>query len=228
LTVDTQVLDAAPAYPVAVRVPAATEGRNRLTAAFRFFLAIPHLLLVGGPIAVLVSIAWTTEHGVRLGTNLGYGSGGVLGLVAGVAAFLAWWALVVAGRHPGRLWRIAAYYLRWRVRAVAYLTLLRDEYPPFGDGEYPAQLALERPPLERNRLAVALRLVLALPHILALWFLSLAWALATGLAWVAILFTGRYPETLYGFALGVFAWSVRVEAYLLLLRDEYPPFSLRA
>jgi hypothetical protein len=43
-----------------------------------------------------------------------------------------------------------------------------------------------------------------------------------------ILFTGRYPETLYGFAIGVFAWTVRVEAYMLLLRDEYPPFSLRA
>jgi hypothetical protein len=42
-----------------------------------------------------------------------------------------------------------------------------------------------------------------------------------------ILLTGEYPETLYGFAIGVFAWSVRVEAYMLLLRDEYPPFTLR-
>jgi hypothetical protein len=45
---------------------------------------------------------------------------------------------------------------------------------------------------------------------------------------VLILVTGRYPETLYGFALGALAWTARVEAYVLLLRDEYPPFTLRA
>lgn len=48
------------------------------------------------------------------------------------------------------------------------------------------------------------------------------------IAWVVILITGRYPETLYGFAIGVLAWSTRVAAYMLLLRDEYPPFTLRA
>jgi hypothetical protein len=56
----------------------------------------------------------------------------------------------------------------------------------------------------------------------------MAWAFTTAIAWVVILFTGRYPATLYGFAIGVLAWSVRVEAYMLLLRDEYPPFTLRA
>lgn len=42
-----------------------------------------------------------------------------------------------------------------------------------------------------------------------------------------ILLTGSFPETVYGFALGVLAWTTGVEAYLLLLVDEYPPFSLR-
>lgn len=46
-------------------------------------------------------------------------------------------------------------------------------------------------------------------------------------AWFAILFTGRYPAGLYEFGVGVLRWNTRVEAYLLLLRDEYPPFSLR-
>ena len=48
----------------------------------------------------------------------------------------------------------------------------------------------------------------------------------TIVAWFTILFTGNYPASLYDFAVGVLRWNVRVEAYLLLLRDEYPPFTL--
>lgn len=216
--------DSAPSYPVTVNIQAKTEGRNRLTAAFRFFLAIPHLILVGGPIAVLCSFSFTMDDG----SSWGFGSGGVLSAVAAVVAMIAWFAILFTGRYPEGLWKLAAYYLRWRVRAVAYMTLLRDEYPPFGDGAYPAELVLSMPAPPRDRLSVAFRAILALPHIFVLWLLSLAWALTTAIAWVLILITGRYPATLYGFAIGVFAWSVRVEAYILLLRDEYPPFTLRA
>lgn len=53
--------DSAPSYPVTVNIQARTEGRNRLTAAFRFFLAIPHLILVGGPIAVLCSFSFIMD-----------------------------------------------------------------------------------------------------------------------------------------------------------------------
>ncbi|HUG40236.1 MAG TPA: DUF4389 domain-containing protein [Longimicrobiales bacterium] len=210
-------------YPVAINIQPATEARNRLTAAFRFFLAIPHILLVGGPIAVFGTASWQSDGG----WEAGFGSGGALGIVAGLAAVLAWFAILFTGRHPDGLWKLAAFYLRWRVRAVAYLTLLRDEYPPFGDGAYPAELAVSQPDGARDRLTVAFRLFLAIPHFVVLGLLSLAWAFTTAVAWVVILFTGRYPETLYGFALGVFAWGIRVEAYMLLMRDEYPPFTLR-
>ena len=40
-----------------------------------------------------------------------------------------------------------------------------------------------------------------------------------------IVFSGRYPQGLYEFGVGALQWLVRVEAYLLLLVDEYPPFS---
>src|SRR5690606_28239511 len=115
----------------------------------------------------------------------------------------------------------------WRVRAVTYAMLLRDEYPPFGEGEYPADLRISRPAESRDRLTVLLRLFLVLPHAFVLWLLNAAWALSTAIAWIVILITGRYPPTMYGFAIGVLAWSTRVEAYVLLLRDEYPPFTLR-
>jgi hypothetical protein len=51
-------------------------------------------------------------------------------------------------------------------------------------------------------------------------------ALTSIVAWFAILFTGRYPAGLYEFAVGVLCWDLRVEAYILLMRDEYPPFTL--
>lgn len=210
-------------YPVSIEVPAALEARNRLTVAFRFFLAIPHAILVGAPLA-FVGLNWSNEHGVTWGWSSG---GGLLGIVACFAALFAWFAIVITGRHPRGLWDLATYYLSWRVRASAYIALLRDEYPPFGEGDYPARLSVARPEEERDRVTVLLRILLALPHFVLLWLLGFAWAVTTAIAWLAILITGRYPASLYGFALGVLAWDIRVESYVLLLRDEYPPFTLR-
>ena len=112
------------------------------------------------------------------------------------------------------------------MRVAAYAALLRDDYPPFGDGAYPARLEIEPPPTPRDRVSVGFRLLLAVPHIVAVWVLGAAWAFTTVIAWFAIVFTGAFPPALYEFGLGVFRWSTRVEAYLLLLLDEYPPFSL--
>lgn len=217
-------LDRTTTYPLTVRIEPALTGRNRLTTAFRFFLALPHLILVGGPVAVITSAGWSGEGSVQVG----YGSGGALGVVATLTALIAWFAILFTARYPDGLWKLVSFYLRWRVRAIAYMTLLRDEYPPFGDDDYPAGLELSMPEGPRDRLTVFFRFILGLPHIFVLWFLSLAWAFTTAVAWVVILLTGRYPETLYGFAIGVLAWSMRVEAYMLLMRDEYPPFTLRA
>jgi hypothetical protein len=209
-------------HPVHVRIEPAFENRNRLTTAFRIFLALPHLILVGGPIALALS--WTSrETGASYDGGAG---GGVLGAVAVVVALIAWFAILFTGRYPEGLWSLAAYYLRWRVRATAYTALLRDEYPPFGDGPYAASLELRQPDAPRNRVTVAFRIFLVIPHLIAVWALGFAWACTSVIAWFAILLTGEYPRGLYRFAVGVLQWNIRVEAYLLLLHDEYPPFSL--
>ncbi len=212
-------------FPAAVRVEETVEDRNRLTAAFRIILAVPHLLLVGGPMAATLSWTWTSRGGLTYEWGAG---GGVLGAAVAVVALIAWFAILFTGRYPEGLRSLAVYYLRWRVRAVAYTALLRDEYPPFGEGAYPVELELVEPKVERRRLTVAFRIILAIPHILVVWALGVAWALTTLIAWVSILFTGRYPPPLYHFGVGVLRWNIRVEAYLLLLFDDYPPFSLRA
>jgi hypothetical protein len=210
-------------HPIEVHVQPATEDRDRLTSAFRLILAIPHLLLVGGPIALTLSWTWSSSSEPDFGWGAG---GGALGAVAGIAALISWFAIIFTGKHPEGLRSLASFYLRWRVRAVAYTALLRDEYPPFGEGSYPAELRFEPTTGERDRLTVAFRIILAIPHLLIVWVLGVAWALSTIIAWFSILFTGRYPKSLYDFAVGVLRWNVRVEAYLLLLHDEYPPFSL--
>ena len=55
--------------------------------------------------------------------------------------------------------------------------------------------------------------------------------LAGILAWlycvVAVVATGRLPRGAFDFLIGVERWSARVNAYLLLQVDAYPPFSLR-
>lgn len=210
-------------YPVAIDVQPETAERNRLTTFFRPLLAIPHLLLVGAPLAFGAGLAWRWQSG---GTEFELGlQSGVLGAVAFVGAFLAWFAILFTGRHPHGLRDLATLYLRWRVRAGAYITLLRDEYPPFGDDSYPAGIRLQPPATERDRLSVGLRAILAIPHFVVLWALGIAWVVTTVIAWFAILFTGRYPVALYDFGVGVFRWGIRVEAYMLLLTDAYPPFT---
>ena len=217
----------APSYPVEFDVEPQLTGRNRLTVAFRIILAIPHLLIVGTPGLALGGGSWMFSRGNDQGWNIGSGlSGeGVLGLVASVVAIIAWFAILFTGNHPRGLWDLTRMYMRWRTKAVAYTALFRDEYPPFGEAPYPVTYVVAYPETRRNKWSVGLRIFYVIPHAIVLFFLTLAWAITTFIAWFAILFTGAYPEGLYKFGVGVMRWSIRVESYALLMRDESPPFS---
>jgi hypothetical protein len=104
--------------------------------------------------------------------------------------------------------------------------LLEDAYPPFGDDAYPASIDIVEPAGPRDRVTVAFRLILAIPHFIVLVFVMFGWCVTTIVAWFAILLTGDYPQGLYGFGVGTLRWLLRLQAYLLLLVDDYPPFSL--
>jgi hypothetical protein len=203
---------------VSVSVEPNLTHRNRLTTAFRLILAIPHVILVGG---IGLGVAFRGDGRTTLSSE-----GGLLGAVVVFLAIVSWFTIVIAGTHIIGIRQFTAFYLRWRVRALAYLMLLADVYPPFGDARYPAAIWIVNPVGQRARLTVALRLLLAIPHFVVLFFVLLAWGLTTIVAWFSILFTGAYPPRLYQFGVGALRWRLRVESYVLLLVDQYPPFSL--
>ena len=69
--------------------------------------------------------------------------------------------------------------------------------------------------------------LLAIPHIVVLFFLGIGMFIAWIIAWFAILFTGRYPRGIFDYMVGVLRWTLRVQAYAILLTtDQYPPFTL--
>lgn len=98
---------------------------------------------------------------------------------------------------------------------------------------YPIRLEIARPESQSRVTnfpftSGIIRAVLLVPHLIVLYFLSIAATIAYFFASFAILFTGRYPPGLFKFAVGVTRWTTHVFAYWSHLRDDYPPFSVEA
>src|SRR6476659_11003170 len=108
-------------YPVNVTVVPVLTNRNRLTTAFRLLLAIPHAFLVGG---IGFSFVWGQGH---TGARSFGGETGLLGAVAWLLAIVSWFMIVFSGRHAPGIRQFTQFYLRWRVRALAYMMLLEDQ-----------------------------------------------------------------------------------------------------
>jgi hypothetical protein len=153
--------------------------------------------------------------------------GGILTLVLEFLVFIAWWSILFTRRFPSSFQPFCLSIYRWGQNVQAYVNLLTDPYPPFGDKPYVLQLTVA-PDAEHNRLTSFFRVFMVIPHLVVLAFLHLAQWFVTIVAWFAILFTGAYPAGLYNFSVGVSRWTARVLAYSYLFIDQYPPFSLEA
>jgi len=90
------------------------------------------------------------------------------------------------------------------------------DYPLRLDVEYPEQL---------NRWLVLVKWLLAIPHILIVYALVNVASIIHLIAFFAILFTTKYPQSLFEFVVNIYRWQANLYAYLGLMRDEYPPFS---
>ncbi len=155
----------------------------------------------------------------------------VLTLVTGSEVLWMATALMIAFRvrYPRWWFDFVRELARFGARVVAYLGLLTDSYPSTVEGQS-VHLEIDYPDVEQdlNRWLPLVKWLLAIPHYIVLVVLWVVAVVAVVIAWLAILFTGRYPRALFDFVVGVGRWSLRVQAYaFLLVTDRYPPFSLK-
>jgi hypothetical protein len=186
-------------YPISYAADPALEGRNRLTSFFRYIVAIPWLI-----------VAY------------------VYGIVAEIAAIIAWFAIVFTGRYPEGLYNFNAGYLRMSSRTNSYLYLLTDEFPPFGGEEapnYPVRIGVPAPLGQYNRLKTGLRLIIGIPVILLAIVQAIILYVVSIIAWFVILFTGKLGEGLFNPMRSAMAYLTRASGYFLLITEDYPPFS---
>jgi hypothetical protein len=205
-------------YPARLEVDY-QDRHNRVTALFRLVLVIPIAVVLGA----LTSGTTRTVYD-HSGHEVSTTSGGITG-----GLFVATLLMILFRRRYPRWWfDFACELTRFGARVFAYVALLSDQYPSTVD-EQTVHLEIDYPDAERdlNRWLPLVKWLLAIPHYIVLFFLSIGAFLAVVLAWFAILITGKYPRGLFDFVVGVGRWGLRVQAYaLLLVTDRYPPFAL--
>lgn len=91
------------------------------------------------------------------------------------------------------------------------------------DTAYPIRLVVTDD-LRRSRLTVFFRYLLTLPHIVWLVLYGVAAIVVLFIAWFAALFTGRVPAGMHRFLAGFMRYSTRVNAYMYLVANQFPPF----
>lgn len=201
-------------YPIQFSVDYPDRTLDRMTTLLRLFWIIPIVIVLG-------AVEGGTWGWSERGDTVAAGAGGLL--------FFGPLLMIVFRQKYPRWWFDWNLELqRFSDRVVVYLALMDDRYPSTDDHqavhlEYPYPDAVN----ELNRWLPLVKWFLAIPHYFVLIALNLIAVGAVFVAWFAILFTGRYPRSLFDFIEGVMRWNNRVTGYaLLLVTDRYPPFRL--
>jgi hypothetical protein len=201
------------------------EKLDRLTTFFRLIWAIPILIVLSVLSATsnsTVTVVTKTGEVVSRATSTG---GGIAAGLFGATLLM----ILFRRRYPRWWFDFAREFTRFGMRVGAYLALLTDRYPSTVD-EQTVHLEIDYPDVQAdlNRWLPLVKWFLAIPHYIVLAFLAIGAFFAIVIAWFAVLFTGRYPQGLFDYVVGVGRWALRVQAYVsLLVTDRYPPFSLK-
>jgi hypothetical protein len=199
-------------YPVQFSVEYPDRPLSRLTTLLRIFTIIPIAILAG------------TINGAS------YEVGAKYTIVAAGGLLFAGPLLMILFREKYPRWWFDwnGELLRFHNRIGVYAALMDDRYPST-DEMQSVSLQLPHPYAESelNRWMPLVKWLLAIPHYIVLWVLSIGALIAVIIAWFAILFTGRFPRGLFDYLVGVGRWYNRVIAYAaILVTDRYPPFRL--
>ena len=215
-----------PEYPARLDVDF-PETLDRFTSFFRIIWIIPIAIVLGlisGAGETVTNTVYLNQAGEVLKRTSDTAGGLANGLVAATALMI-----IFRQRYPHWWFDFARELTRFGARVGAYGALLTDQYPSTVE-EQAIHLDIDYPDVEQdlNRWLPLVKWLLAIPHYIVLAILMVVAVFVVIAAWFAILFTGRYPRSLFDFVVGVGRWWLRVAAYaFLLVTDRYPPFSLR-
>jgi hypothetical protein len=156
----------------------------------------------------------------------------VLAIVQRVVFIISWFAILFTGKMPDGLFAFNVMVLRYQWRVVSYYLFMREQYPEFAfpmeptdPGTDPAHLSAQ--PADRlSRGLIFIKWLLAFPHYIVLLVLGIVAYILVIVGFFAVLITGAWPVGMRNFIVGVMRWSARVNAYVLLMTDTYPPFTL--
>jgi hypothetical protein len=156
----------------------------------------------------------------------------VLAIVQRVVFIISFFAILFTGAMPDGLFGFNAMVLRYQWRVSSYALFMREGYPEFAfpmeptdPGTEPARVSVQPAP-KLSRGLIFVKWLLAIPHYIVLIFLYIAVYVVVIIAFFAVIITGAWPEGMRTFVVGVQRWSSRVNMYILLMTDQYPPFSL--
>ena len=158
----------------------------------------------------------------------------VLSTLRTVLTLISLFTVVFTKRIPRPLFDAIAMTYRYEWRTISYALFLHDEYPPFDfrpaamdDGaERHTTLSLVYPE-HLDRWKPLYKWFLAIPHYVVIVALAVAAVFAVVIAFFAVVFTGNFPLGPRAFIVNVWGYGLRVQAYVGLLTDQYPPFALR-
>jgi hypothetical protein len=134
---------------------------------------------------------------------------------------------------PRSLFDVIAMTFRYEWRTTSYALFLHEDYPPFDfqpaaddTGVEPHTVVSLSYPEQLDRWKPLYKWFIAIPHYVVLVFLAIAAVFVVIAGFFAVLFTGEYPVGARDFLVGAYRYNVRVQAYVGLLTDQYPPFAL--
>lgn len=160
---------------------------------------------------------------------------GALGSLRNVLTLISLVTVLFTEQIPRPIFDAIAMSYRYEWRAVSYALFLHEDYPPFDfqmsaadDRMEPHTTVSFEYPDRLNRWAPLYKWLLAVPHYFVLFGLWLAAGVAIIVGFFAVLLTGEYPHASRSFLIDVYRYGLRVQAYVGLLTDRYPPFLLKA